>query len=180
VIARLRHTDEVLRLATTDGLTGLLNRRALEERLHRELQANGRRRSVALMMIDLDDFGAINNRYGHQIGDEALRLVADVVRTHLRRSDAGGRYGGDEFVVILPGLDATGAVEIAERVRTALVEATTRAADDGTLPRINTSIGVAAFPDDATSPGALIKAADEALYLSKRLGKNCVSLRSVA
>jgi diguanylate cyclase (GGDEF)-like protein len=180
MIARLRHTDEMLRLATTDGLTGLLNRRALEERLHRELEANGQRRPVALMMIDLDDFGAINNRHGHQIGDEALRLVADVVRTHLRRSDAGGRYGGDEFVVILPGLDATKAVDIAERVRTALVEATTHAASAGRLPRIKTSIGVALFPDDATSPDALIKAADEALYLSKRLGKNCVSVRSVA
>jgi diguanylate cyclase (GGDEF)-like protein len=180
VIARLRHTDEVLRLATTDGLTGLLNRRALEERLHRELQANGRHRSVALMMIDLDDFGTINNRHGHQIGDEALRLVADVVRTHLRRNDAGGRYGGDEFVVILPGLDAAEAVDVAERVRTALVEATTHAAAAGRLPCINTSIGVALFPDDATSPDALIKAADEALYLSERLGKNCVSVRSAA
>src|SRR5918912_3523999 len=180
VIARLRHTDEVLRLATTDGLTGLLNRRALEERLHRELQANGRRRSVALMMIDRDDFGAINNRHGHLIGDEALRLVADVVRTHLRRNDAGGRYGGDEFVVILPGLDAVEAVDVAERVRTALMEATTHAAAAGRLPRIHTSIGVALFPDDATGPDALIKAADEALYLSKRLGKNCVSVRSAA
>jgi diguanylate cyclase (GGDEF)-like protein len=180
VIARLRHTDEVLRLATTDGLTGLLNRRALEERLHRELQANGRLRSVALMMIDLDDFGAINNHHGHQIGDEALRLVAEVVRTHLRRNDAGGRYGGDEFVVILPDLDAVAAVDVAERVRTALVEATTHAAAAGKLPRIHTSIGVALFPDDATSPDALIKAADEALYLSKRLGKNCVSVRSAA
>jgi diguanylate cyclase (GGDEF)-like protein len=180
VIARLRHTDEVLRLATTDGLTGLLNRRALEERLHRELRATGRRRSVALMMIDLDDFGAINNQHGHQIGDEALRLVADVVRTHLRRNDAGGRYGGDEFVVILPDLDAAEAVDVAERVRTALVEATTHAAAAGRLPRIHTSIGVALFPDDATSPEALIKAADEALYLSKRLGKNCVSVRSAA
>jgi diguanylate cyclase (GGDEF)-like protein len=180
VIARLRHTDEVLRLATTDGLTGLLNRRALEERLHRELQATGRRRSVALMMIDLDDFSAINNHHGHQIGDEALRLVADVVRTHLRRNDAGGRYGGDEFVVILPDLDAAAAVDVAERVRTALVEATTHAAVAGRLPRIHTSIGVALFPDDAASPDALIKAADEALYLSKRLGKNCVSVRSAA
>ena len=180
VIARLRHTDEVLRLATTDGLTGLLNRRALEERLHRELQTNGRRRSVALMMIDLDDFGAINNHHGHQIGDEALRLVADVVRTHLRRNDAGGRYGGDEFVVILPDLDAAEAVDVAERVRMALMEATTHAAAAGRLPRIHTSIGVALFPDDATGPDALIKAADEALYLSKRLGKNCVSVRSVA
>jgi diguanylate cyclase (GGDEF)-like protein len=180
VIARLRHTDEVLRLATTDGLTGLLNRRALEERLHRELQATGRRRSVALMMIDLDDFGAINNHHGHQIGDEALRLVADVVRTHLRRNDAGGRYGGDEFVVILPDLDAAEAVDVAERLRTALLEATTHAAAVGRLPRIHTSIGVALFPDDAASPDALIKAADEALYLSKRLGKNCVSVRSAA
>ena len=106
--------------------------------------------------------------------------MADVIRSHLRRSDAGGRYGGDEFVVILPGLDATSAVDIAERVRTALVEATTRAAADAKLPRINTSIGVASFPSDAAGPDALIKAADDALYLSKRLGKNCVSLPSVA
>jgi diguanylate cyclase (GGDEF)-like protein len=180
VIARLRHTDEVLRLATTDGLTGLLNRRAFEERLQRELEVHGYRRPVALMMIDLDDFSSINNQHGHQIGDAALRLVADVIRAHLRHSDAGGRYGGDEFAVILPGLDAAGAVDVAERVRTALVEATARAAATGALPRINTSIGVASFPHDAAGPDALIKAADDALYVSKGLGKNRVSLRSIA
>jgi diguanylate cyclase (GGDEF)-like protein len=80
----------------------------------------------------------------------------------------------------LPDLDAAAAVDVAERVRTALVEATTHAAAAGRLPRIHTSIGVALFPDDGTSPDALIKAADEALYLSKRLGKNCVSVRSAA
>jgi diguanylate cyclase (GGDEF)-like protein len=138
------------------------------------------RRPVALMMIDLDDFGSINNTYGHQIGDEALRLVAGVVRAHLRQSDAGGRYGGDEFVVILPGLDAGGALEVAERVRVALVDATTRAAAEGRLPQMYTSIGVAVFPHDGASAGALVKAADDALYSSKRLGKNRVSLRGAA
>ena len=180
VIARLRHTNEVLHLARTDGLTGLLNRRAFEDRLETELQGHLFRRSVALMMIDLDDFGSINNTYGHQIGDEALRLVAGVVRAQLRQSDAGGRYGGDEFVVILPGLDADGALEVAERVRVALVDATTRAASEGRLPQMYTSIGVAVFPHDGASAGALVKAADDALYSSKRLGKNRVSLRGAA
>lgn len=180
VIARLRLTDEALHLATTDALTGLLNRRAFEDRLDEELAANAYRRPVALMMIDLDDFGSINNTYGHQIGDEALRLVSGVIRAHLRQSDAGGRYGGDEFVVILPGLDGTGALDIAERLRAALEQATTRAAADGALPQVYTSIGVAAFPHDAAAPDTLIKAADDALYRSKRLGKNRVSLRGVA
>lgn len=180
VIARLRHTDEALRLAATDGLTGLLNRRALEERLAAEVAASAYRRPVALMMIDLDDFGSINNVHGHQAGDEALRIVSSVIRAHLRQNDAGGRYGGDEFVVILPGLDSIAALDVAERVRAALVEATARAADEGRLPRVHTSIGVASYPDDAASMQALIKAADDALYSSKRLGKNRVSLKPVA
>lgn len=180
VIARLRHTDEVMHLAQTDSLTGLLNRRAFEERLGREVQGNAFRRPVALMMIDLDDFGSINNTYGHQIGDEALRLVAGVIRAHLRQSDAGGRYGGDEFVIILPELDAAAAIDVAERVRVALVDATVRAAAEGRLPQLHTSIGVAVFPHDGTSGEALIKAADDALYSSKRLGKNRVSLRGAA
>ncbi len=180
VVDRLRQTHEVLRLAQTDGLTGLLNRRAFEERLAGELEGPAFRRPVALMMIDLDDFSAINNTYGHQIGDEALRLVAGVVRSHLREGDAGGRYGGDEFVVILPGLDATAALDVAERVRAALVEATTRAAAEGRLPHLHTSIGVAVCPQDGTAPDALVKAADDALYSSKRLGKNRVSLRGAA
>jgi diguanylate cyclase (GGDEF)-like protein len=132
------------------------------------------------MMIDLDDFGAINNTYGHPIGDESLRLVAGVVGSHLREGDAGGRYCGDEFVVILPGLDATDALDVAERLRAALVEATTRAAAEGRLPHLHTSIGVAIFPQDGMDSDTLIKAADDALYSSKRLGKNRVSLRGAA
>ncbi len=177
VIARLRHTDEALRLAATDGLTGLLNRRMFEERLRQELASAKRRDdSVALMMIDIDDFGSVNNRYGHQVGDAALRLVAGIIREHLRESDAGGRYGGDEFAAILPGLTAAGAADIAERLRAALAAATTRAAADGALPQIYTSIGVASCADDTRDGATLVKAADDALYQSKRLGKNRVSI----
>ncbi len=177
MIARLRHTDEALRLAATDGLTGLLNRRMFEERLRQELASAARRDdSVALMMIDIDDFGSVNNRYGHQVGDAALRLVAGIIREHLRESDAGGRYGGDEFAAILPGLTAAGAADIAERLRAALATATTRAAADGALPQIYTSIGVASCADDTRDSATLVKAADDALYQSKRLGKNRVSI----
>ncbi len=177
-IARLRHTDEVLHLATSDGLTGLLNRRAFEEHLHRELSAAARRkRPLALMMIDIDDFGSVNNTYGHQVGDAALCLVSGVIRAHLRESDAGGRYGGDEFTVVLPDLDAAHAADIAERLRAALAAETCRAAAEGSLPQIYTSIGVASFPAHADDAGALIKAADDALYESKRMGKNCVSVK---
>ena len=177
-IARLRHTDEVLHLAASDGLTGLLNRRAFEEHLHRELSAAARRkRPLALMMIDIDDFGSVNNTYGHQVGDAALRLVSGVIRAHLRESDAGGRYGGDEFTVVLPDLDAAHAADIAERLRAALAAETSRAAAEGSLPQIYTSIGVASFPVHADDASALIKAADDALYESKRMGKNCVSIK---
>ncbi len=178
IIARLRHTDEVLHLAASDGLTGLLNRRAFKEHLHRELSGAARRkRPLTLMMIDIDDFGSVNNTFGHQVGDDALRLVSGVIRAHLRESDAGGRYGGDEFTVVLPDLDAAHAADIAERLRAALAIETCRAAAEGSLPQIYTSIGVASFPAHADDAGALIKAADDALYESKRMGKNCVSVK---
>ena len=180
VISRLRHADEVLHMATVDPLTGLMNRRALEERLQFELETNAFRRPVALMVIDLDDFGSINNAFGHQIGDAALRLVSGVIQRHLRQSDAGARYGGDEFVVILPGLDDVSALEVAERVRAALVEAASQAASDSRFPQIYTSIGVAVFPGHGGDASALFKAADDALYRSKRLGKNRVSLHAAA
>ncbi len=181
VVDRLRQAEMALQLAATDGLTGLLNRRTIEERLRDRLtRAQRRFRPLALLMIDLDDFGGINNTHGHQVGDAALRLVAGVIRAQLRAGDLGGRYGGDEFVLVLPELDATRARDVAERLRVALVAATTEAAAEGTLPLIHTSIGVAACPDHGSDPATLMKAADDALYQSKRLGKNCVSLAPAA
>lgn len=179
MVARLHLTAPALPSATADELTGLLNRRALEERLRRELERVSSDRPVALMMIDLDDFAAVNNSHGRQIGDEMLRLVAGVIRSRLRQTDAGGRYGGDEFMVIMPGLDAMGALDVAERLRAVLVEVTTRVAAKGKLPNIYVSIGVVSSPEDATGADGLIKIAEDAVYTAKRHGKNAVSRPSV-
>lgn len=175
VLVRLRDYHATERLASLDGLTGLLNRRSLELRLKQEIAvATANDQSLALLMIDLDNFGAVNNTYGHEVGDRALCLVSSVISEQLREGDSAGRYGGDEFTILLPDLDAKRAGIVAERLRAALVEEANRMAISQTLPQLHTSIGVAIYPRDAADAESLKKRADEALYVAKGLGKNAV------
>jgi diguanylate cyclase (GGDEF)-like protein len=161
--------------ALVDGLTGLGNRRQSEEALSHELSRAGRFGSpLALVFADLDDFKAVNDEHGHPVGDAVLREFAGVLKETVRESDHAGRWGGEEFVLLLPGTDAEGGAQLAERVRTALHERTI-IAPDGTPIRMTASFGVAAHPP-AADQDELVAAADTALYRAKREGKDRVEV----
>ena len=169
--ARLHRLVE--RQANTDGLTELPNRRHFEEALEVEISRAERfGGSLALILADLDDFKQVNDRYGHQAGDDVLQTFADILRATVREIDLPARYGGEEFAVLLPQTDLDGANELAERLRRALA-ARPMSTHPGGLVAVTASFGVAAFPD-APTPAGLFASADEALYRAKRSGKNCV------
>ncbi len=169
--ARLHRLVE--RQANTDGLTELPNRRQFEEALEVEISRAERfGGSLALILGDLDDFKQVNDRYGHQAGDDVLQTFADILRATVREIDLPARYGGEEFAVLLPQTDLDGAHELAERLRRALA-ARPMSTHPGGLVAVTASFGVAAFPD-APTPASLFASADEALYRAKRAGKNCV------
>jgi two-component system cell cycle response regulator len=157
-------------MALIDPLSGLYNQRYLMRHL-RGLLDGSKNRDLALLMIDVDHFKAVNDDYGHAIGDKALRGVADVLRANTRVLDSVARYGGEEFVVVMPGAGLDDAVQAAERLRTA-IEDTVFSWDVGVRSRLTISIGVACNSSD--SPEALLHAADLALYAAKRAGRNQV------
>jgi diguanylate cyclase (GGDEF)-like protein len=169
--ARLHRLVE--RQASTDGLTELPNRRHFEEALDGEItRAERFGGGLALVLADLDDFKQVNDRYGHQAGDDVLRAFSDILRTTVREIDLPARYGGEEFAVLLPQTDMEGAHRLAERLRRSLASRP-MSAGPGSLVAVTASFGVAAFPD-APTPAALFATADDALYRAKRQGKNCV------
>jgi diguanylate cyclase (GGDEF)-like protein len=169
--ARLHRLVE--RQASTDGLTELANRRHFEHSLEAEItRAERFGGGLALVLADLDDFKAVNDRFGHQAGDNVLRAFARILRETVREIDLPARYGGEEFAVLLPQTDLAGAEQLAERLRRTLA-ARPLSAQPGSLIAATASFGVAAFPGAAT-PAALFAAADDALYRAKRRGKNCV------
>jgi diguanylate cyclase (GGDEF)-like protein len=162
---------QVQRQAVTDELTGLANHGRFQELLVAEVEQVRRyHHPLSLIMLDVDDFKAVNDNYGHQQGDVVLRQVARVVRESSREADAPARYGGEEMALILPHTDLEGAYAIAERVRTAVEELTIRRLDRQGVLRITASLGVAAATDGDKQ--SLITAADAALYEAKRQGKN--------
>ena len=167
----------------TDSLTGLRNRRFFDERLHEEFgRAQRYSDPVSLIMLDLDHFKRVNDRYGHQTGDLVLRESAELIRASLRDPDIPARYGGEEFAVILPKTHVQGALAVAERVWRAIGSRVFRhGLAEGAAPaaevRITVSIGVAFFPSkDITTAPLLVKYADEALYQAKRSGRNSICL----
>jgi diguanylate cyclase (GGDEF)-like protein len=165
--------------ALVDSLTGLANRRSLDDTLRFEL-ARARRfgGDVCLVVADLDDFKQVNDRYGHPFGDTVLEEFANVLRATAREADAAARWGGEEFALVLPGTDAEGGAELAERARQNF-EAQSIRAPDGVDLQVTASFGVAAF-SDAGDYDALLAAADAALYSAKRAGKNQVGVDAVA
>ena len=163
--------------ALVDGLTGLANRRSCEETLNAELARTERFPGpLALVVADLDDFKEVNDRYGHQAGDVVLREFASLLRESVRDIDLAGRWGGEEFLLVLPGTDLEGATHVADRVRRALAGRIVLSVDGEPIP-VTASFGVAAYPQTQTA-SALFAAADAALYEAKRTGKNRVSVAS--
>ncbi|HEY3070555.1 MAG TPA: GGDEF domain-containing protein, partial [Gaiellaceae bacterium] len=128
--------------------------------------------ALALIVADLDDFKQVNDRYGHQAGDDVLRAFADVLRETVRDIDLAARYGGEEFAVLLPQTDLAGAERVAERLRERMEIRLVEPSSDSPFS-VTASFGVASFPEAGT-PAALFAAADEALYRAKSAGKNCV------
>ena len=176
VIAReqRRSRDAAIRLSTIDPLTGLFNRGFFFAALEREIARSARSgRGFCLLMMDLDELKAINDRLGHFHGDRVLRAVGDVVHDSGRRIDTAARYGGDEFVVLLPETDPTGAFVLAEKIRLGVIEMDLSLPEGGVQPSL--SVGVVSYPDDGTTADELMISADGAMYTSKRGGKNRVT-----
>ena len=169
--ARLHRMVE--RQALVDGLTGLANRRHLDQELSSNLARAARAgSSLALILADLDDFKAVNDQHGHACGDAVLREFAALMHEVVREGDTAGRWGGEEFALVLPDADAEGAAHVAERLREALADKTILS-PEGVPLRVTASVGVAAYPD-VRDRAELVEAADEALYRAKRAGKNQV------
>jgi diguanylate cyclase (GGDEF)-like protein len=164
--------EQVQELAATDGLTGVANRYTFQNVLEREIERAARAgEDVALAMLDIDHFKRLNDAYGHQAGDEVLRRVAQQLSDSSRTYDTIARYGGEEFALILPTTDRAETREIVERLRREIAAASGK-------PRVTISAGIALFPTDATNADELVAAADEALYESKRAGRNRVKSSS--
>jgi diguanylate cyclase (GGDEF)-like protein len=167
--------EQLATLAATDSLTGLLNKRSLEEALARDLaRADRAQEHLGLVMLDVDFFKKVNDTHGHQVGDEVLKAVSHVVASSLRSGDVAARYGGEEFVTVLPGSDAEGATLVAERIRKRL-EQTEIKTSKGVL-KVTASFGAASVrgPDCRGAAKDLIARADAALYEAKRTGRNRV------
>jgi diguanylate cyclase (GGDEF)-like protein len=192
MMGTIRRREERLRdLVTKDNLTRLYNRRYFFYRLNSEIQRSKRyHRSLSLLILDVDDFKKVNDRYGHLAGDELLRVLSETILSNIRRSDGkpsyevdiACRYGGEELAVILPEVTAGQGAVAAERLRAKIEE---RCGDEvkkripnvaekpgGEGIRVTVSIGVASYPEHAAELEGLIRAADEAMYLAKRSGKN--------
>ena len=171
--ARLHQIVE--RQALVDGLTGIANRRHCEDALSAEIaRADRLAIPLTLVLADLDDFKLINDRHGHAVGDDVLREFASVLRSTVRESDVAGRWGGEEFLVLLTGTEADGALHLAERVRRALGERSFLG-KDGRPFSVTCSFGVAQHSTGGDER-ELFANADRALYRAKRRGKNCVEL----
>jgi diguanylate cyclase len=160
------------KLSVTDTLTRLHNRRFFQEQLEREIRRLSRHgKGLSLLLIDIDDFKKLNDTYGHAAGDEFLKQIATILKEGIRATDVVARYGGEEFVVVATGTGIEGAAVLAEKLRTAIAEASF-IVDDSMRPRRATvSIGVAEYKGGRTE---MFNAADAALYRAKRAGKNCV------
>ncbi len=170
-IYRARLFEQTERLATTDGLTGLLNHRTFQGRLDEHLaQAQRYGKRLSLILCDIDHFKAVNDTYGHPVGDVVLKGVARTLAREARATDLVARYGGEEFAVVMPETDAAGALAIAERIRERVAALSF---DTGQGPlAVTLSLGVATFPDDGAKKAALVERADACLYEAKRGGRN--------
>lgn len=179
LLENMRLYRQTAEMAVRDSLTGLLNRRRLHERLKEEISRSARyHHPLSLLMIDVDHFKRYNDTYGHQQGDELLRILAATLLQNVRQSDIVGRYGGEEFAVVLPETDKESAYILARRLCEVVADTPFPGYPGGLPEQCTISIGVASYPDDALSLSELVAAADEALYRAKRSGRNRVVVAS--
>jgi diguanylate cyclase (GGDEF)-like protein len=173
--ARMVHKLETM--ATTDGLTGLLNKRAILETSAQKIAAAARfDRKLAVLVVDIDFFKKVNDTHGHDVGDQVIRGLGEILKRQKRTTDVVARFGGEEFVVVCEQTDEKGAMLLAERIREELGKTSFRTA--GGVLSVTCSVGLSTFPEAGASWEALFKAADEALYVSKRSGRNrCTAWR---
>jgi diguanylate cyclase (GGDEF)-like protein len=158
--------------STHDGLTGLKNRLEIERHLAAECQRSERyRNQLAVMMLDMDHFKRVNDSHGHQVGDETLRVVAETIRTTMRRTDIAGRFGGEEFLVLATETSPEGALTLAQRFQAAIKGAAVPLPGGDTLS-LTVSIGVCSVSPERRTPADLIQGADEALYRAKESGRD--------
>jgi len=174
LIAKLdQERKDAEKLASIDMLTGVQSRRAIYESLEREWKASERHsQAIACVMIDIDDFKILNDTHGHQVGDLVLVEVAGAIKKHLRATDHAGRYGGEEFLLVLPQTSLVGAHALAERMRTAISKI--EIVHQHSPVRTSVSIGIAEKDRDTNQSSVLVGQADEALYQAKESGKNRV------
>jgi diguanylate cyclase (GGDEF)-like protein len=172
-LRRLKLYKDIETLAITDGLTGVYTRRYFVERFDEEIKRSSlRKSSLSFLMIDADHFKTVNDQHGHLAGDQVLKEIADIIQENVREIDIVGRFGGEEFCVVLPDTDMEGARLVAERIRKSAEKRVIRAYDS-TL-RITLSIGLAIYPSDGKLLEELMDKADWALYRAKSQGRNCV------
>jgi diguanylate cyclase (GGDEF)-like protein/PAS domain S-box-containing protein len=165
------------RLAMTDELTNIFNRRALMQSLDKELsRAKRKNENLSVLMIDIDHFKKINDKYGHQTGDETLKYFVDKTKKVIRTEDIFGRFGGEEFVVLLPGTELKVASSLAERLRKTVADSSFEHNDNKIL--FTVSIGVATFDDKNMDSNVLLKNADQVLCTAKGRGRNQVIIYS--
>jgi diguanylate cyclase (GGDEF)-like protein len=174
-LATIQNLQEGLReQALRDPLTGLYNRRYLEETVGRELARSQREKApLSMVMIDLDNFKEMNDEHGHAAGDQVLRWFGDLTRAKLRPGDIACRYGGEEFVILMPSAPRDVALQRCEEIRVAFTNLVANASGN-TYPNVTLSAGLAVSPQDATTPNELRRCADVALYAAKRAGRNRV------
>lgn len=179
-IERKRSEENLRAQSIRDPLTGLFNRRYMEESLHRELQRARRYRlAVSAAMLDIDHFKGFNDRFGHSAGDAVLRTMGRLLVRNFRAQDIPCRYGGEEFTLILPDALPDSARKRCEALREELEETVIRL-DNRWFGPVTVSIGIAAYPEHAETADTLLAAADAALYRAKSAGRNCVVMQSTA
>ncbi|MCF6149837.1 MAG: diguanylate cyclase [Candidatus Kuenenia sp.] len=172
---RVRLLEYSKHAAITDALTGIYNRRFFDEMLEKQIALAGRNKEpLSIIIADIDNFKKLNDKYGHIMGDRALQYVAKVMKGCIRLSDILARYGGEEFVIIMPATNTMNAMEKAEQIRQRVESIRLEMENGEGYPALTISIGVATFPVHGTESKAFVWAADEALLLAKKRGKNMV------
>lgn len=161
--------------ASIDNLTKVFNRNFLDSYLDKELSyTNMNKQLLSVIMIDIDYFKTINDTYGHAVGDQILTLFVELVPNCIRKTDLIARYGGDEFIVVLPSTDTQTAMSIAERIRHTFESIRMPLANGFSMPSMSCSLGISTFPQHCSDKEGLLKTSDIALYKAKLSGRNCV------